>query len=297
MSPCPVSEPAAAYDRVKEGIKNHLPTGELHILTQKYFDNRREAILSEYPHLVDDYDTEIDYSKRFELDVRTSYLTEISISHCYPPHSLPSFHFIYHKDCRRFILPTFVVIWWQNHTQLFVYPLPHEPGKNPSTSIALHWLLPQASPILCSAISSDSKLLAVGQATGVVTVWNFESYFCENVSLVATEPDSISCVQFFADNSMLGVGTEQGNVMVMHTGAEQRKPLFSLNERYSIYSSCALSCSSFKGCTFTDRIKKQMEEYGDIFKSSGYDSASKVIGLKVNQLLPSVVSLDMYGVL
>lgn len=88
MSPCPVSEPAAAYDRVKEGIKNHLPTGELHILTQKYFDNRKEAILSEYPHLVDDYDTEIDYSKRFELDVRTSYLTEISISHCYPPTQL-----------------------------------------------------------------------------------------------------------------------------------------------------------------------------------------------------------------
>ena len=64
VSPCPTSDPAAAFERVKEGKRNHLPTGDLHILTQKYFDNRRKAFLSERPHLADDYSITIDYSRR-----------------------------------------------------------------------------------------------------------------------------------------------------------------------------------------------------------------------------------------
>lgn len=65
VSPCPTSDPAAAFERVKEGSKNHLPTGDLHIFTQKYFDNRKKAFLSKRPHLADEYETSINYSHRF----------------------------------------------------------------------------------------------------------------------------------------------------------------------------------------------------------------------------------------
>lgn len=128
--------------------------------------------------------------------------------------------------------PCYAAVWWEKHNQLFVYPLPNEPGKNPATAaLSLHSLLPQASAIVSSALSSDSKLLAIAQDSGVVTVWNFQTQFCESVSVVASEPDCISCVEFFGDNKMVGVGTEKGNVMAVYTGTDRSKPPFSLSQR------------------------------------------------------------------
>ena len=128
--------------------------------------------------------------------------------------------------------PCYVVIWWEKHNQLFVYPLPSEPSKNPATTtIPLHCLLPQASAVISSAISSDSKLLAFVQSTGVVSVWNFQTDFCESTSVVAPEPDHITCVEFFGDNKIVGVGTERGNVIAIGTGSDRNKPPFSLRQR------------------------------------------------------------------
>ena len=41
--------------------------------------------------------------------------------------------------------------------------------------------------------------------------------------------------------------------------------------------------------THVYRVKKQMEEYSDLFKSSGYNSG-RIVSLQANHLLPSVVS-------
>ena len=169
------------------------------------------------------------------IGLATSCLKNCLILFAHFFHSLPTFHFVYYQNSCRQAQPCFVVIWWENHNQIFVYPLPSEPGKNAPPTVQLHWLLPQASPVVCSAISSDSKLLAAAQGTGVVTVWNFQTYFCESVSVVAPTPDSVTCMVFFSDDSMIGVGTEQGNVMVVCTGSDRNKPPFSLNQRYAEY--------------------------------------------------------------
>ena len=36
-------------------------------------------------------------------------------------------------------------------------------------------------------------------------------------------------------------------------------------------------------------MKKQMETHSDLFQSSGYEIDSKVVGLRVNSAMPSVV--------
>ena len=67
FSPCPTNDPAAAYQRMKEGMKGHLPTGEFHTLTPKYFENRKKAFIAKWPHLADQYDDilgTLNYSKR-----------------------------------------------------------------------------------------------------------------------------------------------------------------------------------------------------------------------------------------
>ena len=67
LHPCPTDDPAEAYQRVMEGMKNHIATGDLHVFTQTYFENRKKAFLSKHPHLADTYDMEVSYSKRSVL--------------------------------------------------------------------------------------------------------------------------------------------------------------------------------------------------------------------------------------
>ena len=62
--PCPTDDPAAAFERVKEGIKDHVATGDLHIFNKTYFENRTKAFISEHPDLADTYNMEISYSTR-----------------------------------------------------------------------------------------------------------------------------------------------------------------------------------------------------------------------------------------
>ena len=40
------------------------------------------------------------------------------------------------------------------------------------------------------------------------------------------------------------------------------------------------------------RVKKQMETHSSLFQSSGYEIDSKVVGLRVNSAMPSVVRVD-----
>ena len=123
-----------------------------------------------------------------------------------------------------------MVIWWEKHNQLFVYPLPSEVSKNP-VPVDIHWLLPQASPVLCSAVSPDTKLLAVAQGTGFVTVWNFQTHFCESVSAIARDSDQITSVEFFNDGGLIVAGTEQGHVKAIGTEDDREDPPFSLSQR------------------------------------------------------------------
>ena len=67
FSPCSTNDPATAFQRMKEGMKGHLPTGELHTLTSNYFENRKKEFLAKYPDMVDQYDdilAQLNYSKR-----------------------------------------------------------------------------------------------------------------------------------------------------------------------------------------------------------------------------------------
>ena len=67
FSPCPTNDPAAAFQRMKDGMRGHLPTGDFHTLTQNYFDNRKKEFIANYPQMVNQYDdilTQLNYSKR-----------------------------------------------------------------------------------------------------------------------------------------------------------------------------------------------------------------------------------------
>ena len=67
FSPCPTNDPAAAFQRVKEGMRGHLPTGELHTLTPNYFKNRKKEFIAKHPDMADQYDdilAQLNYSKR-----------------------------------------------------------------------------------------------------------------------------------------------------------------------------------------------------------------------------------------
>ncbi len=67
FSPCPTNDPAAAFQRVKEGKKGHLPTGDLHTLTTNYFESRRREFVAKYPDMADQYDdilAQLNYSNR-----------------------------------------------------------------------------------------------------------------------------------------------------------------------------------------------------------------------------------------
>ena len=68
FSPCPTNDPAAAFQRSKEGMKGHLPTGDLHTLTPNYFENRRREFEAKYPDMADQYDdilAQLNYSNRY----------------------------------------------------------------------------------------------------------------------------------------------------------------------------------------------------------------------------------------
>ena len=200
------------------------------------------------------------------------------------------------ENCKR-ARPCYLAVWWERHTQLFIYILPTEVGKNPAaTTPQIYWLIPHSSAIVATSVSEDTKLLAVGQAGGVVSIYNLQSELCERVTMVAKNPDHISCMEWF--DSAIGVGTQEGQLMAMATGEHRDEPPFSLGQRY-FYN---LALNRF-GCLCTPppththihmyvmsyRVKKQMETHSSLFQSSGYEIDSKVVGLRVNSAMPSVV--------
>ena len=72
FSPCPINDPAAAFQRMKGGMKGHVPTGDLHTLTQNYFENRKKEMIGRYPDIADHYDdilAQLNYSKRSDYGI------------------------------------------------------------------------------------------------------------------------------------------------------------------------------------------------------------------------------------
>ena len=65
-----------------------------------------------------------------------------------------------------------VAVWWEGHHYLTTYPLKEPDVK--SNTVPPTRQIPQASPIVCSCISEDSTVLALGLNTGVVVVWNIK---------------------------------------------------------------------------------------------------------------------------
>ena len=122
-----------------------------------------------------------------------------------------------------------MAVWWEKHTQLFIYTLPTEISKNP-TIPQIYWLIPHSSAIVATSVSDDTKLLAVGQSRGVVTIYNLQTELCERVTMVGSDPDRITCIEWFG--SVLGVGTEEGQLMAMATGEHRNEPPFSLGQRW-----------------------------------------------------------------
>ena len=129
-------------------------------------------------------------------------------------------------------------MWWERHTQLFIYTIPTEISKNPGATIPqIYWLIPHASTIVATSISGDSKLLAVGQVRGVVSIYNLESELCERVTMVANDSGRISCMEWFG--GVLGVGTQEGQLLAVPTGEHRNEPHFSLGQRY--FFNCQIS--------------------------------------------------------
>ena len=127
--------------------------------------------------------------------------------------------------------PCYLAVWWERHTQLFIYTLPKEVSKNPGSATQnIYWLIPHASNIILTAVSADTRLLAVGQARGVVSVYNLENELDVKVMMVTQSPDRITCMEFFG--SVIGVGTQDGKVVGISTKQERKISDISLKERY-----------------------------------------------------------------
>ena len=134
------------------------------------------------------------------------------------------------ENCMR-ARPCHLAVWWERHTQLIIYTLPVEVSKNPAaTSPQIYRLIPHASDILATSLSEDTKLLAVGQSKGVVSIYNLQTELCERVTVIAKDPGRITCMQWF--DSVLGVGTEEGQLIAVPTGDRRNEPPFSLGQRY-----------------------------------------------------------------
>ena len=157
--------------------------------------------------------------------------------------SLPTYHFLHYlENCQR-ARPCYLAVWWEKHTQLFIYTLPTEVSKNPTTP-QIYWLIPHSSAIVATSVSDDTKLLAVGQARGVVTIYNLQTELCERVMMVASDPDCITCMEWFG--SVIGVGTEEGQLMAVATGEHRNEPPFSLGQRwvnltFNTHVACAIN--------------------------------------------------------
>lgn len=61
-------------------------------------------------------------------------------------------------------------MWWEGSLSLTCYPLQEPSGKSAMVHPSRH--MPQASTILCSSLSEDSLLLALGLQSGTVVLWN-----------------------------------------------------------------------------------------------------------------------------
>ncbi len=78
-------------------------------------------------------------------------------------------------------LPCAVALWWEGHSQLLIYPV-KEGGKLPTLPPIKR--VPQSSAIVCSRISQDSGMFALGLSNGVVAVWNMKTSESQNLRLV-----------------------------------------------------------------------------------------------------------------
>ena len=66
-----------------------------------------------------------------------------------------------------------VAVWWEDSTLLAVYSL-EEPSNKSSGTVHPIRSFPQASPIVCSCVSEDTTMLALGLKKGVVVLWDMK---------------------------------------------------------------------------------------------------------------------------
>jgi len=69
-------------------------------------------------------------------------------------------------------LPCELAVWWEKHSQLIIYPV-KEGGKLPTLPPTKR--IHQTSVIMCSSISADTSMLALGLKNGVLAVWNMKT--------------------------------------------------------------------------------------------------------------------------
>ena len=107
--------------------------------------------------------------------------------------SEPTCHFIYYKSAQKqgetqrmdadikidhcTATACYVATWWREDLELLVYPLVESKS---TTAPPLSRRIPQASPIICSSITEDSSMLALGLKSGVVIVWDMKRGMDQN---------------------------------------------------------------------------------------------------------------------
>lgn len=147
-----------------------------------------------------------------------------------------------------------MVVWWEGHSHLTVYPLEEASGKSGTVSPTRR--IPQASTITCSCVSEDSSMLAVGLETGVVVTWDMKlgewlkhvllyQYLahtpspglCSRVVACVMTPDRIAVLKFFpsASGLMVAIGTKEGKMLALGTAADSDMPAQALHSRYAVY--------------------------------------------------------------
>lgn len=250
-SPSMATNPYIVFQSVCEQDSTTVPSGDLHSLTNTYFDNRRKRFVSRRQHFVSPF---------LENDTPTT-------------EQYPTCHFINYRSKQ-----AEVAVWWDGSLALTCYPLQELIGKTTVAHPTRH--LPQASPIICSCINPDGNMLALGLESGIVVVWDMRIGICCKVCACVSSPDVISCLKFLqfppGDDNLdpgptalnLGIGTAQGGVWVLDAAMNDTTPAKPLNAR----------------------VKKQQQVYEGMFSSSGYDVQSSVMWFEISPHLPSLLT-------
>ncbi|KAL5482046.1 hypothetical protein EMCRGX_G022326 [Ephydatia muelleri] len=175
FTPCTASDPSQALSSVATQLLSSIGTGEHHLLTTKYLENRRKAFLSQ----------------------RRDFETPSSSVNNTPGH--PVCHLL---CCQR--QTSHLAVRWEGQSQVLIYKI-ECPNKGAQVCpVSVH---PHAAPITASAVSPDGRVMVVGTKHGVVTFWDHQEGLYRGVVEIGRE---VVTSLAFTEPSCVAAGTSLG---------------------------------------------------------------------------------------